>query len=121
MRICIPVEDSSGLGSRCYPHFGSAPCFVVYDQATRASEVIDNRGRGHMHGMCQPLSVLEGHSVNVVVCEGMGPRALERLNSGGIKVFRVRGETAAEAIQAFEEGKSEELTLESACRDHQCG
>jgi predicted Fe-Mo cluster-binding NifX family protein len=121
MRICIPVEDGSGLQSRCYPHFGSAPYFLIYDTVTRTPEVIDNGGRGHVHGMCQPLGALEGHSVGVVVCGGMGPRALERLNSGGIKVFMARGETASEAVRALEEGKSEELTIEGACRDHHCG
>ena len=121
MRVCVPVEDSSGLKSKPCAHFGSAPYFLIHDTETGSSEVIDNGGRDHLHGMCQPLSMLEGHSVSVVACTGMGPRALDRLRADGIKVYRSAGATAEEVVSACKEGALEEITPETACRDHSCG
>ena len=120
MRICVPVEDSSGLKSKPCAHFGSAPHFLIHDTVTGASEVIDNSGRDHQHGMCQPLGVLEGRSVDAVVCGGMGPRALQRLREGGVKTYRCAGATAEEVIKGCKEGSLEEITPETACRDHSC-
>ena len=34
MKICIPVETSSGMKSLVYGHFGSAPYFAIYDMET---------------------------------------------------------------------------------------
>lgn len=121
MRMCIPVEDSSGLGSKPCAHFGSAPYFLIHDTETGSSEVIENGGRDHLHGMCQPLRILEGRSVDAVVCGGIGPRALDRLRTGGIKIYRSPGTTVEEVVRACKEGTLDEITPETACRDHSCG
>jgi predicted Fe-Mo cluster-binding NifX family protein len=121
MRICVPVENNSGIGSKPCAHFGSAPYFLIHDTETGVSEVIDNAGRDHLHGMCQPLSMLEGHCVSVVACTGMGPRALSRLRADGIKVYRSVGATAGDVIAACRDRTLEEITPETACRDHSCG
>ncbi len=34
MKICFPVQENEGLGSRVYNHFGSAPMFIVVDTET---------------------------------------------------------------------------------------
>jgi predicted Fe-Mo cluster-binding NifX family protein len=121
MRICVPVEDSSGLKSKPCAHFGSAPYFLIHDTETGSCEVIDNRDRDHMHGMCQPLKMLEGQSLDAVACGGMGPGALHRLREGGIKAYRSTGLSAEEVVRGCKEGTLEEITPETACRDHSCG
>jgi predicted Fe-Mo cluster-binding NifX family protein len=121
MRLCIPVDENAGLKSATCAHFGSAPYFLIHDTETGACEVIDNSGRDHLHGMCQPLSALEGQTIDAVVCVGMGPRALERLLAAGIKTYRSVGATVEEVVKACKAGELELLTPETACRDHGCG
>jgi len=120
MRICIPVENNEGLKARVCAHFGSAPYFIIYDTDKDTSEVINNSDNHHIHGMCHPLKALEGKGINVVVCGGMGARAVQKLNEGGIRACRASAETAQEIIQSYEQGNLEEITADNACTDHGC-
>ncbi|MBU0671456.1 MAG: hypothetical protein KJ732_00340 [Candidatus Margulisbacteria bacterium] len=61
MRICIPVENNEWLRSKIYDHFGGAPFFLIYDTNTKAVENISNSNQGHIHGACNPLTVLNSN------------------------------------------------------------
>lgn len=120
MRICIPTETNEGTKARVFPHFGSAPYFLIYDTAKETFEVISNSDEYHMHGMCHPLKILENRNINAVICVGMGMRAVQKLNEGGIRAYRISGKTAQEIIKRYKEGVLEEITAENACTDHAC-
>ncbi len=120
MKICIPIENGEGKKAKVSAHFGSAPCFLIYDTNEESFEVIKNSNKHHVHGMCHPLEVLENQNINVVVCAGMGARAVQKLNEGGIKVYRVVAETADAIVKRYKEGYLKELTIENACVNHNC-
>jgi len=120
MRICVPAATDEGMGAKAFGHFGSAPCFIIYDTDDRTHTVVGNSNNHHAHGMCQPLDVLENHSVDIVVCRGMGARAVSRLNQGGIRAYRVTGETVEDVITEYTEGTGQEITPDGACSDHSC-
>lgn len=120
MRLCIPVETKEGLQSRTYGHFGSAPCFLIYDTDKKAAKTVANDSAHHSHGMCHPLGVLGTSSIDAVVCRGMGARAVQKLNEAGIKAFRATGETAADIIKQYEVHELEEITMQNACAQHGC-
>jgi predicted Fe-Mo cluster-binding NifX family protein len=120
MKICIPVETSEGLKARIFAHFGSAPYFLLYDTEREASEVLGNIDNHHAHGMCHPLKVLENRHIDAVVCAGMGARAVQKLNEGGMRTYRANGATGAEIINKYKQGILEEITLRNACADHSC-
>jgi len=120
MRICIPVRANEGLKAMVNPHFGSAPYFLIYDSAKEAFEIISNSDRHHKHGMCHPLNVLSEQGLDAVVCIGMGARAVQRLNEGGVKAYRTKAATADEILSRYKEGILEEITVENACVDHSC-
>jgi predicted Fe-Mo cluster-binding NifX family protein len=120
MRICIPTLDNKAGEAAVSEHFGSAPFFTVYDFETKEYEVIDNADSGHEHGMCQPMRRLMGMDIGAIVCRGLGARALQRLNEGGVKVLRTDRSTVKEIVEGFDASSATEISAEDACRDHSC-
>ena len=120
MKICIPTESDQGKEAKVYGHFGSAPYFTIYDTEKGSVEVINNANQHHAHGMCQPMSALEGKAVNAVVTGGAGARAVQKLNEGGIKVFRAVPGTVNDIAAQLAKGELEEISVENACAQHGC-
>ncbi|HOW87637.1 MAG TPA: NifB/NifX family molybdenum-iron cluster-binding protein [Candidatus Omnitrophota bacterium] len=120
MRICIPTQTKEGKSAQVYEHFGSAPYFTVYDTDKNTAEIIDNANQHHSHGMCHPMSALAGKKIDVVVTGGMGGRAVQKLNEGGIKVYRAVPGTVEHLIAQFLKGGLPELTAANACAEHGC-
>ncbi|MFH1442183.1 MAG: NifB/NifX family molybdenum-iron cluster-binding protein [Candidatus Omnitrophota bacterium] len=120
MKVCIPTETNEGKLSRVYGHFGSAPYFTIYDTEKDSLEIIDNANQHHAHGMCQPMNALMGKKIDAVVCGGMGGRAVQKLNEGGIKAYRAISGTVADIVVQFAKGGLEEITVNNACNQHGC-
>lgn len=120
MKICLPTLGKKGLKELVYGHFGSTPYFTICDTDSKTIKIIKNDNSHHNHGMCQPLSVIAKYNVDIILTNGMGARAVQILNRDGIKVFKLDGNTVAEAIKKFKDNKLIELTLDSACSDHDC-
>jgi predicted Fe-Mo cluster-binding NifX family protein len=120
MKICIPTKTQDGKKAEVYEHFGSAPFFTIYDMESGTVEVIDNANQHHDHGRCQPLSAFADKHIDVVVTGGMGARALQKLNEGGINAFRAVPGTVLEIVEQFSQGRLEAITVNNACA-HQGG
>ena len=120
MRICIPTETNEGRSAVVYGHFGSAPYFTIVDTEKDSVEIIDNANQHHVHSMCQPMNALMGKKIDVVVTGGMGARAVQKLNEGGIKAYQVIPGTVSDIISQFTKGELEEITLQNACAQHGC-
>lgn len=120
MRICIPTETDAGKEARVCGHFGSAPYFTIYDTEKDNCQSIDNSNKHHTHGTCQPMSVLTGKQIDVVVCVGMGMRAIQKLNEAGTRVYKASGATVREILGKYKANELEEITLEDACRHDGC-
>ncbi len=120
MKICIPTETNEGLAAVVYGHFGSAPFFTVVDTESNLVEVIENANQHHAHGMCQPMGALTGKNVDAVVTGGMGARAVQKLQEGGIKVYRAIPGSVADIVSQYAKGGLQEITVENACAQHGC-
>jgi predicted Fe-Mo cluster-binding NifX family protein len=120
MNICIPTENKEGLNAKVHGHFGSAQYFTIYDTEKKAVSVIDNTNAHHSHGMCHPIGVLGTASIDAVVCQGMGARAVQKLNEVNVKAYRAVGDTVADIIKKFESGELAEITPQNACAQHGC-
>lgn len=118
MRICIPTQTNIGRQAQVHDHFGSAPFFTIYDVEQDICEIVDNSDRHHAHGMCHPLGVLDGKSINAVICSGMGKRAVRKLNEGGVRAYRASGARVEDIVTECRESKLEEITVENACGQH---
>jgi len=120
MKICIPTETNKGKEAEVYGHFGSAPYFTIYDTEKDSVEIIDNANQHHSHGMCQPMSALTNKKIDAVVCGGMGARAVQKLNEGGIKAYRAIPGKVADIAGQFLKSGLEEITVTNACAQHGC-
>jgi len=119
MRVCIPTEGKEGAGARVHGHFGSAPYFTIYDTKKETFKIFDNTNAHHSHGTCHPLGVL-GTSFDAVVCQGMGMRAVQKLNEANIRAYRATADTVAGIIQKYKDNALEEITVQNACAQHGC-
>ena len=119
MRICIPTEDDRGMDSRVSDHFGSAPCFTFFDTATGGLDVRANAHEEHEPGQCNPTAAVRSGAARVIVCRGLGRRALERLQESGIEVFVTRETTTRSALEAYAAGRLDAMNPGQACGGHQ--
>ena len=120
MRLCFPTMGNNGLKEKVFDHFGSAAYFTVYDTEKKAVEILENNNQHHEHGACQPLNIVNEGNIDVIMTNGMGRRAVQLLNEGGIKVFLLEGNTVEEAVTKFQDNKLTELTIDNACGGHGC-
>lgn len=82
MIIAIPLEDG-----KLAQHFGHCASFAFMqtDAANTVTERRDIEAPPHEPGLLPRW--LSEHGVNLVICGGMGPRALDLLAQNGIKVI----------------------------------
>ncbi|MFA5148002.1 MAG: NifB/NifX family molybdenum-iron cluster-binding protein [Candidatus Omnitrophota bacterium] len=120
MRVCIPTESKEGLSAKVHGHFGSAPFFAIYDTEKDEVKTVDNTNAHHLHGTCHPLGVLGLSSIDAVVCQGMGMRAVQKLNEANIKAYKASAETVADIIKKFKGNELDEITAQNACAQHGC-
>ena len=72
----------------------------------------------HMGGQGLPADLLANMGIDVVLCQGLGRRAISILSQRGIHVsIGFRG-SAAEAIDAWKQGKTNPVGEDSACQQH---
>ena len=120
MKICIPGELGGGKSSPLSGHFGSAPFFTIYDPDTSEFNVISNHNEHHQHGQCHPLSIIGTQNIDVIICRGMGRRAIQALDNAGIKVYISKAVTVDQCVREFNENKLVVMDLDGACRGHGC-
>jgi len=119
MKIAFPVEQKKGLESLVYSHFGSAPHFIIVDSESGAFEGIQNVDFIHQHGQCQPTKALGGNAVDAVVVGGIGGGALNKLQSGGIKVYRAVDGSVNDNLALLKAGRLPEFLMAMTCAGHQ--
>jgi len=107
MLVCIPTNGDAGSDDTLCDHFGSAPFFAVYDSVS-----------DHAHGACHPLSQLAGHHIDSIVCSAIGRRAIEMLNSEGIKVYCSDKKYVRDVIEQIKNNNLPEMDPATACKGH---
>ena len=66
------------------------------------------------------MGILVDKDIDLVVCGGMGARAIQKLNEVGIRVFRAVPGTVEEIVVQYAESRLAEMTPEDACGHHGC-
>jgi predicted Fe-Mo cluster-binding NifX family protein len=118
MLACIPTNGNAGLEDTICDHFGSAPCFTLFDSETGEVTILENRNTQHSHGTCHPMNQLARYNINCIVCSGMGRRAIEALTSEGVKVYQTESDSVSEAVERIKDGSLTEIDPAKACRGH---
>ena len=121
MKIAFPVQENKGFESPVYGHFGSAPIFIVVDTEGGDIGAVENIDFQHQHGQCQPLKALGAAIVDAIVVGGIGAGALQKLQAGGIKVFRAVDGNVDENLELIKSGKLPEFVMNMTCAGHSQG
>jgi predicted Fe-Mo cluster-binding NifX family protein len=115
MKIVIPSMDDRGLQAVVSSHFGQAPFFTVIDDQSR--EVTSVASPGHQ-GDKTPAQAIAETGAQVVLCGGMGGRAIQILAAAGVAVFMGAQGTVQQALDAHQRGELPAASEEMACRSH---
>jgi predicted Fe-Mo cluster-binding NifX family protein len=121
MKVGFAVHSDQGIESKVFGHFGSAPAFIIVDTETKDPVTVNNKDLNHIHGACNPITALDGHSVNAMVVGGIGTGAINKLNAMGVKVYAAAAPTVKENLDLLIENKLQELSPFDACRAHEGG
>lgn len=87
--ICIPTLDESGLLSEVSIHFGKSPYFTLIElegDEIKDISAIESISR-HKGGSKTPAEIIIDSGANVLICGGLGSKAISMLQDKGIKVF----------------------------------
>lgn len=117
VRLCIPTMGYKGLDEQVSQHFGRAPTFTIVDLATNDVKVLPNRSL-HMGGSGYPPEIMAKAGVEVMLCSGLGPRAIHMFEGFGIEVYVGAYGTVRDTLRAWQAGKLQMATDENACRMH---
>jgi len=117
LKVCIPTNGSGGLEDFVCDHFGRAPTFTVIDTDNGSVTVVPNKSE-HMGGMGKPPEHIAGTGSKVLVCSGLGRKAIMMFDGFGIEVFVGARGTAQEAMDLWRQGKLERASDSNACKEH---
>ena len=117
MKICIPTMDNKGLDDFVGEHFGRVPTYTIVDLENNEVKVIQNTSE-HMGGIGYPPEIMMREGVSVLVCRGLGRRAIGMFEETGIEVYIGASGTVKDAISAYKEGRLHKADSNDACGRH---
>ena len=117
MIICVPTMGDRGLEENVGEHFGRVPTYTIVDIDTANVRIVPNTSH-HVGGMGYPPEIMANEKVDVMICRGLGRRAITMFNEIGIEVYIGASGTVKDAISAFKEGKLLKASESDACGQH---
>jgi predicted Fe-Mo cluster-binding NifX family protein len=116
-RLCIPSAGPGGLDDVVGEHFGRVPTFTLVDADTGEVEVLDNTSE-HMGGAGLPADLLVRAGAEVVLCKGLGRRAIQMLSDAGVSVCTGVSGPIGDAVSVWKGGGLPEAGESDACARH---
>lgn len=119
MKVAIPSNAPGGLEATISPHFGRCDVFTIVeikDGKVVSASTIDNRGT-HFGFDKAPAEILASRGVDVILTQGMGPKAMQLFAQSGIAVYMTSAKTVEEAVRELIEDKAKLASLEDACKE----
>lgn len=117
MRICIPSNGRGGLDDQVCEHFGRAMTFTVYETDGETVDVVPNTSE-HMGGTGKPPEIIIRTGSKLLLCSGLGPKAIDLLEAGGVEVYVGAAGTVRDAIACWREGRLAKASMDTACKEH---
>lgn len=117
-KVCVPTDGAGGLDDLVGEHFGRVPTYTMYDAETGQVEVVDNTSE-HAGGSGLPAQILAGLGIDVLLCSGLGRRAIQMLSESGIEVCTGVSGTARQAIESWKAGGLSTAAEGDACTRHE--
>jgi predicted Fe-Mo cluster-binding NifX family protein len=117
MKVSVPVMDRSGMASTVGAHFGKVPAYAIYNTESGELNFLDNTSE-HLGGVGMPPELLSKADVEVVLCSGLGPKAVDMLTSLKIQVHVGAKGTVQDTLDAWKAGKLPKANQDNACKEH---
>lgn len=117
MKIVIPTDDKLGLDSNVAEHFGRCKTYTLLDEKGDVLEIIDNTSE-HTGGQGLPPELMKKHQANVLLCRGLGSRALNLCRELGIEVYVKDAETVRRFFEIWKDSQLQKATSEDVCEEH---
>lgn len=117
MKISIPSNSKGGLEDQVGQHFGKVLNYTMYDTETGEVSIIPNTSE-HNGGVGLPPELMAQNGVDVMLCGGLGRKALALFNKSGIEVFIGIQDTVQDALDAWKAGTLQKASMEMACASH---
>ena len=108
MKIVVSATGTS-IDAAVDERFGRARCFVVLDDETMGTEVVENTQNmqaAQGAGIQAARTVIEA-GAEAVITGNVGPKAHRTLAAAGVKAYLCAGGTVAEALEKFKAGELE--------------
>jgi predicted Fe-Mo cluster-binding NifX family protein len=87
------------------------------DSETGEVEILDNSSE-HMGGAGLPAGLLIDAGAEVILCQGLGRRAIQMLSEGGVSVCSGVSGTVAQVVAEWKKGSLTEAGASDACTRH---
>jgi len=117
LKICIPTNGEKGLSDLVGEHFGRVPTYTIINLNTNEVKVIHNTSE-HMGGIGHPPELMAREGVQIMVCRGLGRRAINMFRDLGIDVYIGASGTVKNAVEAFKQNKLQKAGIDDACGRH---
>lgn len=108
MKVLLPVEETK---QEICPSFGRAPYFGLVDTETGKMELLDNPAANAEGGAgIKAAQFVADKAPDAILTPRAGSNAADVLAATKIKIFKTKGTSINEAVEAFKANKLEPLT-----------
>lgn len=105
MIIAIPVDDKS-MESKVCISFGRAPYFLFYDTDAKAGTFFDNSAAASQGGAgIKAAQMIVDQCAGALLTPRCGQNAAEVLQAADVPLFKTRGDSIRENVDAFRAGQ----------------
>jgi predicted Fe-Mo cluster-binding NifX family protein len=107
----------NGLNDYVGEHFGRVPTYTIINLDTNEVKVIQNTS-DHMGGHGHPPELMAKEGVKIMVCRGLGRRAILMFEELGIEVYIGASGKVKNAVDEFKQNKLQKAGISDACGQH---
>lgn len=105
MKIAIPVNDKSIEGSICQS-FGRAPYFLIYNTETQKGKFLENTALKSQGGAgIKAAQIIVDSGADSIITSRCGKNAADVMAIAKIKIYKSRGDSINENVEAQINGK----------------
>ncbi|MBN1923165.1 MAG: NifB/NifX family molybdenum-iron cluster-binding protein [Nanoarchaeota archaeon] len=117
MLIIVPTNDRKGLSAEVAEHFGRCRTYTLINEQGNVIKVVDNTSE-HMGGKGLPPEIMREHKAEVLLCRGLGLRALKLCSQFNIKVYVSQADNVKEVFNLWKSKKLSIAGCNDACKEH---
>jgi len=117
VKVCVPTMGNLGLNEQVGEHFGRVPTYTIVDTDTGEVEILPNTSM-HVGGGGYAPELLSTANVDVMLCSGLGRKAIGMFEEFGIMVYIGAYGNVKNVIQMWKEEKLQPATDANACGRH---